>query len=114
MHDNPLNSIEQLFSTLKNYIETKIQLIKLKVIDKASGIIASIVSKIFILLAILFALFFLNIGLALWIGSALGKMYYGFFVVAGFYVLIALLFYAFRKKLLKEPINDLLIKELLN
>jgi hypothetical protein len=44
----------------------------------------------------------------------LGKLYYGFFIVAGFYLLTGLFFMIFRKKLLKEPLNDFLVKELLN
>jgi membrane protein implicated in regulation of membrane protease activity len=114
MQDNPLNTIEILWQKISSYLETKIQLLKLQAIDKSVGIIASILSKLILLIAVIFFLLFFNIGIALWIGSSLGKLYYGFFIVAGFYIIVGLLLYIFRKKLLKEPINNFLIKELLN
>ena len=114
MQENPLNSIEALWQKISSYLETKILLLKLQAIDKSSAIIASIVSKLILLLAVIFFLFLINIGIALWIGSLLGKLYYGFFILAGFYIIVALLLYVFRKKLLKEPINNFLIKELFN
>ena len=56
----------------------------------------------------------LNFGIALWLGDLIGKIHYGFFVVAGFYALIGLILYIFRNKWIKKPLNDSMINEMLN
>jgi hypothetical protein len=69
------------------------------------------------LIVIIFALLFfliLNIGIALWLGELMGKSYFGFFVVAGFYAFIIIIFSVFRKRLVKKPINDSIVKQVLD
>jgi hypothetical protein len=113
MQENPLNAIEILWERTCEYLKTNIQLIKLQAVGKASHIIATVLSQLILLIIAVFFMLFLNIGIALWIGSLLGKLCYGFFIVAAFYVLIGLVFIIFKKKMIKKPINNFLIKELL-
>jgi hypothetical protein len=44
----------------------------------------------------------------------LGKMFYGFFIVAGFYLLLGLLFYSMRNRWFKEPISNMIIQKILS
>jgi len=75
----------------------------------ASNLVSWLIVLIF---AVLFFLI-LNIGVALWLGELLGKSYYGFFIVAGFYALLALIFSIFRKQLIKNPVNNSIIEQVL-
>lgn len=104
--------IEELFSEAGDYIETKTELWKLKVADKTSEIISSATSGILITVAFLFFFSFLNIGIALWIGDAIGNNYSGFFIVAGFYALVALIVYLCRDRWLKTPISNAIIRKI--
>ena len=104
--------IDELFSEAKDYVETKTELFKLKVADKTSDIVSSATSGIVIVLAVLFFFALLNIGIALWIGEAIGNSYSGFFIVAGFYALVALIVYLFRDKWVKGPISNAIVKKL--
>jgi hypothetical protein len=54
-----------------------------------------------------------NIGLALWVGKLLGDSFYGFFIVGGFYALLAIPLHIFREQWIKYPISNSIIKELL-
>jgi hypothetical protein len=56
---------------------------------------------------------FLNLGLAFWLGDILGKTYFGFFVVAAFYILAGSIFYIFFSKRLKRYICNSLIQQML-
>ena len=56
----------------------------------------------------------ITIGLALWIGDAIGAAYYGFFIVGGAYLLIGLVLYSVRGKLIKGYISNKLIKEMID
>ena len=112
--ENHTNTIKSLFQEAGDYIEIKFDLLKLKAVDKSSTLISSLGSKFIILLIIFLFLFILNIGVAFWLGDLLKKVYYGFFIVAGFYLLTGLVFYFFRHKILKTPLSNMVIKKFLN
>jgi hypothetical protein len=96
------------------YGQTTFDLLKLKTIDKSTDVVSNVVSwVVVILLAVLF-FFTANIGLALWLGEFFEKSYYGFFIVAGFYLLLTLICWLFRRPLIKRPVNNSLVKQLLD
>lgn len=108
------NSIESLLKKTGDFLETKVELLKLQAVDKVTGIGSSLASAIILIMVVSLMLFTLNIGIAIWIGELLGEVYYGFFIVSGFYLLVALLMYVFRSQWLKKPFHDRLIKKMLN
>ncbi|MEO6190585.1 MAG: hypothetical protein ABIO44_09795 [Saprospiraceae bacterium] len=105
--------IESLFEKAEGYAKTNFDLFKLKAIDKSADVVSTIVAKIAIIIVVLIIVFLLNIGLALWIGELLGKNYYGFFIVAAFYVLVALILNYNRGIILKEPVNNSIILQMI-
>lgn len=104
--------IEMLFEKVESYTKTTIELYRLKAIDKLTDVFATIASSLII--AVIIALFFvlISVGLALYIGELLGKSYYGFFALGGFYGLIALIMAMNRKNLLEIKLNDFLINQI--
>lgn len=110
--ENQSGPIESLIDRLKYYAETRIDLLRLKAIDKSSSFLALFISLLIIILFAFIAFILLNIGLALWIGDLLGEAYYGFFIVAGFYFVIGLVIFMFHDKWIKAPIANSLIKKL--
>lgn len=111
--DNQPNVFESLYGNSKDYVETRLNLFKLKMVDKSSDVASSVLS--FIPLLFTFFIFFvlLNIGIALWIGDLLGKAYLGFLILAGFYIITGLVLYSMRTKLIKIPVANMLIKKFL-
>lgn len=111
--DEQSGLIESLIEKGEQYGKTTIELLKLKTLDKSADVASNLVSwLIVVIFAVLFFLI-LNIGVALWIGELLGKSYYGFFAVSGFYLLLVLIFGIFRKQLIKKPINESIITQVL-
>ncbi|MBA2250484.1 MAG: hypothetical protein H0W12_09885 [Chitinophagaceae bacterium] len=108
------SNIETLVDRVRNYVETQADLLRLKAIDKSSSFISSLFSVIVLGVLGLMILILINIGLSLLIGECLGKIYYGFFIMAGFYVLAGFVLFAFRDKWLKNPIVNMMVKTLLN
>jgi hypothetical protein len=108
------NSVEALFEKTGDYLETRIELLKLQAVNTTSEITSSVVSRLVIILLVGLITIILNAGIAIWLGDLLGKMYYGFFVVGGFYIIVALLLYSFRHTWIKRPVSDMLIKKMLN
>jgi hypothetical protein len=107
-----VENIEALFDTIKQYGQTNIDLFRLKAADKFSDIVSSAIAAIivFVVLFMFFAL--LNIGIALLLGEVLGKSYYGFFALGGFYLIIGLILQSGRKKWFKDPLVNIMIKKL--
>jgi hypothetical protein len=60
----------------------------------------------------LFTLFF-NLGMSYWLGEIVGNNYYGFFIVAAFYLIVGLGIHFFVHKWFKKKLCNYLIKQLL-
>lgn len=112
--NNHINVFEDLLSKTADYLETKGELLKLKAVDKGSGIASSFVSGLVIGIVCFVVLIMLSIGASIWLGTMLGNLYLGFFVIAGFYLLILLILLLGRHSLLIKPVANLFVKKLLN
>jgi phosphoglycerol transferase MdoB-like AlkP superfamily enzyme len=112
--ENNATTIETLFMKAENYGKTSIELLKLQAVDKSADVIAALATQLVIFTVVVLFILTTNVGIALWIGEALGKLYYGFFIVAGFYVLLFLLLYVFKQQLIRIPITNSIIGQILN
>jgi hypothetical protein len=112
--ENESNSIELLLKKTGDFLETKVELLKLQAIDKVTSVSSSLATGFILIMVIFLMLFALNIGIAVWLGDMLGEIYYGFFLVSGFYLLVAIIIFAFRDSLLKKPLINILVKKMLN
>ena len=112
--EHQTTTVGSLLQTAGDYVETRIDLFKLKTADKSAEIIASVTVLIVVTIIALFGFIILNIGLCIWLGELTGKIFYGFFIVGGFYLLVALLIFWFKNKWIKEPVGDLIIKKIFN
>jgi len=112
MEDNT-NLIETLIEKATDYGKTSYELAKLRALEKTSVVISSLLSNAVVLIIISLFMLFLNLGLAIWIGQRLGEIYFGFFVVAGFYGVISILVYSFLRNWIKRMVGDSFIKQVL-
>lgn len=105
--------LESLLERATEYGKTSFELVKLKAIDKTTDVVSSMVphSVVFVLIASF--LLFLNLGIAFWLGEILGKIFYGFFVVAAFYILAGFVIHFFMYKWIKKVVGNYFIKRLL-
>lgn len=114
MQNEPINNVEALFERAGDYMETRLDLWKLKATQKSSDIISSLASGMISIFIFAMSIMIVNIGIALLIGEWLGKTYYGFFALAGLYVIAGLIFKAFQNKWIKEPVTNSIIKKIYN
>jgi hypothetical protein len=104
---------ETLIDRATDYGKTSFDLVKLKALDKSTDIVSSIVPASFFILLVSAFFFFLNMGIAFWLGDILGKLFYGFFVVAGFYIFAGLIVHFVLKNWIKRHVGDYFIKRIL-
>jgi hypothetical protein len=112
MEDNP-KLLESLVDRAAEYGKISYELIKLKALDKASEVVSSVIPHSVVLILLASFLLFLNLGISFWLGEILGKVYFGFFIVAGFYVFVGLIIHFFMYKRIKRIIQNYVIKQLL-
>lgn len=112
--ENKPTSVEELFYKLKDYGDTRLDLFKLKSINKISGFLTSLIVSVILVVLLFLIIICLTIGAALLIGTLLGKAYYGFFIIGAIYIITGLVLYSGRSKFLKTPVSNKLIKELLD
>lgn len=106
--------IESLLERTVEYGKTSFELVKLKAVDKTSDVVSTLIPHTIVIVLIVSFLLFVNLGLAFWLGEILGKIYFGFFVVAAFYGLSAIVLHFLMHKRLKKYIGDYIIKQVLN
>lgn len=105
--------IESLIEKTQQYGKTSIELLKLKAVDKSTDAISSIVSIWAVVIPTVFSFILLSVGVAIWIGDLLGKMYYGFFIVAAFYVFVAVVAFLCRNSYIKTPLKNFIVRQFL-
>ena len=107
------DSIRTLIDKSKDYLDTKIELTKLKTIDKSADVLSTAIVMVSMIFLGSLIVLFISAGIAIMLGKALGAYQYGFFVVGGFYAIILLVIYIQREKWLKTPIANGLINKML-
>lgn len=106
------DTIEELTSNIKDYVNTQYQLAVLKAGNIASTVGARIIGA-FILVSFLFLfVIFLSITAGFYLTSVTGSRETGFLIVALFYFLVGLVLLIFRQKLVIGPIRNNLIKQI--
>jgi hypothetical protein len=105
--------VNELVAKAEEYGHSSLELVKLKSIRvsaKATGLIGT---KFILGTLILLLLIILSMGVSFWLGEVLESVYLGFFCVAGFYLVLLIVFYVFRDSLIQRPIENGVIKNLL-
>ncbi len=92
------NAIGDTISKLKEYIDVKTEQIKLVVLAKVSVVLSNLIAVSIILLFSFFLVFFLSFALANVLNDVFQSSHLGFFLIAGFYLLIIVIVAILTKK----------------
>lgn len=106
------SKVSNLTDSFSEYVQTNYKLTLLNATDKATGIAASTLATVVVLLLGVFVLFFGGIALAIWLGYLLNNVALGYLLVAGFFVLIIILLVALRKKIIFPMIRNQIINKI--
>src|SRR5450759_310816 len=102
--------LESLLESASEYGKTSLELVKLKALDKTTDIVSSLVPNTIVIVVIATFFLFLNLGLAFWLGELPGRIFYGSFVVAGFYILTGIIIHFFMHNRIKRLVGNSFIK----
>jgi len=105
-------SLSGSYQKAKEYIDTQIELVRLKAIAKSSRVIGALVVDLAKLLLVLIIVFFLSLALGFYLGELLGSDALGFLATGGVFLVLLLLVIAFEPKL-EAKFIDLSIRKIL-
>ncbi|MGZ3924935.1 MAG: phage holin family protein [Flavisolibacter sp.] len=103
--------VNRLKGHVGDYVNTFTQIAKAKAVRGASNATAGIVLGVTAFFFAFFFLFFVGFGLGWWLGTLFNNMAAGFFAVAGFYLLLIILMFALRKKVIVPMIQKMIISK---
>ena len=112
--ESKIDLLEPLIERAENYAKSSFELYKLRTVHKSATIISTVYLRGIVIF--LFSIFFItaSIGVSLWLGDVLGKSYYGFFCVAGFYAISGMIVSIFMGNSIKNRVTNSVITKILN
>ncbi|MGX5818153.1 hypothetical protein ACWKWU_08155 [Chitinophaga lutea] len=112
MEDNFSNYFSETGKVAREYVETRLDLIKLQAAGKLSKALGLFFSLIMAFLLFFFVVVFLGMVVGFWIGEMTNSYTIGFSCAAGFFIVLLALLLLFRKSLIQRPLANLLAAEL--
>jgi len=110
--DNLFSKAEALAGNLKEYVDTRIDALKLNVAEKGSKIVANGVAGVFVGAFVLLFIGLGSIALSLALGEWMGRTWAGFLVVACFCLLISIILWTAREKLVRRRVVNAITQQL--
>lgn len=86
---------------LTNLVETKVRLMQLEFIERASGAMSFLIFAVLLLLLGFGVFLFIGLGVAEMLSALMGSYILGYLSVAAFYLLLIIIFFGCRKKVTK-------------
>ncbi len=104
---------DNIIDRVENYVKTSSELYALKATDKIATVVSSLITQVVIGTLAFIVLFMVSMGLAFWIGNLMGNNYMGFLIIGGVIGVVTLILYSMRQKLIRKPVMDNIISEIL-
>ncbi|MDF4204263.1 phage holin family protein [Maribacter sp. SA7] len=101
------NDLMALKTEMESYLERSDEYYRLKIFKVLSKNATGILKLLLIGLSSLFAILFLSFAACLWLSELMNSYFIGFIIVAGFYIVLAIMLYIFREQLNKPVLKKL-------
>ncbi len=109
---NENNPVNEAPAQIKKYINLRIDLLSLHFSKKLYRGLSIFILSAIIAFAVLFFMFFASYSFIMWYNDYYGNASTGAFIVSGFYLLLAVFFYVFRKPLIYNPLKKSAYKKM--
>lgn len=110
MEDHEVDS-QVVVDKIKEYGQVRKELAILIIAEKASQLFANLVTDGLVLLFGVLTFLFGSLALGFYLSEVLGNTYAGFLIIAGFYLLAALIVYLIKDKYMEKSITNAMIRK---
>lgn len=97
-------NVNDLTQTVRKYVQARIDLIKVELLEKVIRTGTYFFAVISLIIAISFIVFSLTLAFSYWYGKNIGDVAGGFLISAGFYLVLAIIIYFFRRQIFANNI----------
>ena len=103
------NFFEESKDAIKRYLQDRLLLLKLQLTEKIAKLISVMFACLMIAVLIFFIILFLSIMAGFYFASLTGSNFWGFGIVAAFYLILLIIIIILRKKVLQKSIINMII-----
>jgi predicted transporter len=103
---------EELASHLKEYLNSKIDSVKLDAAEKSSKLLSNFTATIVVALIAFLSVSFISMSVAFGIAKLTGELFLGFLSVGLFYLLCGILLWVYREKFIRMPMMNSILQHL--
>jgi hypothetical protein len=111
MEENKEKTIEELVSDAKSYVDTRLDYLHLKTVEKGSKLFADVITNTVVIVCFLLAFLLGTITLALYLSDVFGSYVSGFGCVAGIYLLISIIVFLTKDNLIEKILVNMFIRK---
>jgi ABC-type uncharacterized transport system fused permease/ATPase subunit len=103
---------EELARHIKEYINNRIDAVKLNTAEKSSKLAATVIASVVTAMFFFTFLFFASTALAFVFARLTGALSWGFLIVGGIYLLLGIVIWLLKDRILQLPIMNALLRQL--
>jgi len=103
------NFFEESKDAIKRYLQDRLLLLKLQLTEKIAKLISVMFTCLMIAVLIFFIILFLSIMAGFYFASLTGSNFWGFGIVAAFYLILLIIIIILRKRVLQKSIINMII-----
>lgn len=108
--DKSIESFQQLFGEVKKYLELQKEYTKLELVEKLTVLLSTLIMVFLFMMLGMVALFYFLFFLAYILEPLVNGMIYSYAIIAGFFLLLIGVVYAFRQRLIFQPMVNFLAR----
>ena len=104
------NKYEELWAELKKYLTLQIDYAKLTTVEKLVVLLSAIAMVAVMLILGACVLFYLSFAVVFGLSDAIGSTWGAYLIVSGIFLVLMLVVYALRQKLILDPVSRFLTR----
>lgn len=112
--DKTIDSLQALFSEVKHYVDLQKDYVKLDITHKLTILLSTLILILVLVILGMIALLYLSFTLAYVLETYVGGLTNSYAIITGGILILGFIIYAFRKKLIIQPLTNFLANLLLN
>ena len=114
MEEKKEKTIEELVSEAKSYVDTRLDYLHLKSVEKGSKLFADLITNTVVVVCFLLAFLLGTVTLALYLADVFGSYVVGFGCVAGLYLLISIIVFLTKDNIIEKILVNMFIRNYFN
>ena len=114
VNDKTIDNLQSLLTEVKKYIDLQKDYVKLDITHKLTILLSTLILILILVVLGRIALFYLSFTLAYVLEPLVGGLTISYAIITGGILLISLLVYLFRQRLIIQPLTDFLANLFIN